>query len=91
MKPTVNDVANTIKIDAADVGIAWDVISHQYDALDFVELKEFNDKSKTVTLGLLVSSLKKKISMDFANYMISIDKGQKTLKDFGYKLIDEKG
>ena len=29
--------------------------------------------------------------MDFANYMISIDKGQKTLKDFGYKLIDEKG
>ena len=51
MKPTVNDVANTIKIDAADVGIAWDVISHQYDALDFVELKEFNDKSKTVTLG----------------------------------------
>ena len=91
MKPTVNDVANTIKIDAADVGIAWDVISHQYDALDFVELKEFNDKSKTVTLGLLDSSLNKKISMDFANYMISIDKGQKTLKDFGYKLIDEKG
>ena len=25
------------------------------------------------------------------NYMISIDKGQKTLKDFGYELIDEKG
>ena len=91
MKPTVNDVANTIKIDAADVGIAWDVISHQYDALDFVELEEFNDKSKTVTLGLLVSSLNKKKSMDFVNYMISIDKGQKTLKDFGYKLIDEKG
>ena len=90
-KPTVNDVANTIKIDAADAGIAWDVISNQYEDLDFVELEEFNDKSKTVTLGLLVSSLNKKRSMDFVNYMISIDKGQKTLKDFGYKLIDEKG
>ena len=44
MKPTVNDVANTIKIDAADVGIAWDVISHQYDALDFVELKLYHSK-----------------------------------------------
>lgn len=90
-KPTVNDVANTIKIDAADAGIAWDVISNQYEDLDFVELEEFNDKSKTVTLGLLVSSSNKKTSKDFADYMSSIDKGQKILKEFGYKLIDTNG
>ena len=90
-KPTVNDVANTIKIDAADAGIAWDVISNQYEALDFIELEEFNKESKTVTLGLLVSSMNKKTSKDFADYMCSIDKGQKILKEFGYKLIDKNG
>ena len=90
-KPTVNDVANTIKIDAADAGIAWDVISNQYEALDFIELEEFNKESKTVTLGLLVSSMNKKTSKDFADYMCSIDKGQKILKEFGYKLFDKYG
>ena len=45
MKPTVNEVANSIKVDAADVGIVWDVIASQYDELDFVNLEELIQNS----------------------------------------------
>ena len=88
MKPTVNEVANSIKVDAADVGIIWDVIASQYDELDFVNLEEFNSKTRTVTLGLLESSNNKPNAMKFARYLSSIDKGQKALSKYGYKIIE---
>src|SRR5690606_39025796 len=37
-KPTVNDVANDVKIGAVDVGIVWDAVAAQYPGLDTVDL-----------------------------------------------------
>ncbi len=37
-KPTVNDIANDIKIGAIDAGVVWDATARQYPDLEIVEL-----------------------------------------------------
>ena len=88
MKPTVNEIANAVKINSADVGIVWDSIVNQYDNLEFIPIDQFNKKKKLVTLGLLKSSLNKPKAMKFARYLSSIDRGQRILKKNGFEIID---
>ncbi len=87
MKPTVNEIANAVKLNSADVGIVWDAVANQYAELEFVPLPEFNEKKKLVTIGLLKSSLNKPAAMKFARYLSSKDKGQMVLKKHGFEIL----
>ncbi|MBN2327233.1 MAG: substrate-binding domain-containing protein, partial [Candidatus Omnitrophica bacterium] len=35
-KPTVNDIANDLKIGSVDAGVVWDAVAAQYPELDFI-------------------------------------------------------
>ncbi len=41
-KPTVNDVANDVRLGAVDAGVIWDATANQYDGLDGVHVPEFD-------------------------------------------------
>jgi molybdenum ABC transporter molybdate-binding protein len=88
MKPTVNEVANDIKLNSADVGFAWDAIANQYVELDFVTLPEFESKKKSVTIGILNSTKNPSASLKFARYVTSKDRGQKVFAEEGYTIIE---
>ncbi|MEE2808387.1 MAG: molybdate ABC transporter substrate-binding protein [Verrucomicrobiota bacterium] len=87
MKPTVNEVANDIKLGSADVGFAWDAIANQYPALDFVPLPQFESKAKSVTIGVLNSSTSPSAALRFARYVASKDRGQKIFAKEGYQIF----
>lgn len=86
MKPTVNEVANDIKLGSADVGFAWDAIANQYQELNFVSLPEFESKKKSVTIGLLNSTTNAPAALKFARFLSSNDRGQKIFSEEGYQI-----
>ena len=86
MKPTVNEVANDIKLGSADVGFAWDAIANQYQELSFVSLPEFESKKKSVTIGLLNSTTNAPAALKFARFLSSSDRGQKIFSEEGYQI-----
>ena len=88
MKPTVNEVANDIKLGSADVGFAWDAIANQYPELEFVSLPQFESKTKSVTIGVLNSSKDPSAALKFARYVTSRDRGQKIFTEEGYKIVE---
>ena len=88
MKPTVNEVANDIKLSSADVGFAWDAIANQYKELDFVALPEFEAKKKSVTIGILNSTKNPSASLKFARFVSSKDRGQKVFAEEGYTITE---
>ena len=85
--PTVNELANAIKLGALDGAILWDAIANQYDELDFVGLPEFDVEKKDVTIGVLSSSKHPTEALKFCRYLSSADKGLKVFEADGYEVI----
>jgi molybdenum ABC transporter molybdate-binding protein len=88
LKPTVNDVANDVKIGSVDAGIVWDATANQYDDLQSIEVPEFNKYVKQVTVAVLKSSKNPTAALRFVRYMTAKDKGLKVFEKFKYKPVD---
>ena len=91
-KPTVNEVANDVKIGAVDVGIVWSstVASPEYrDELVGVRLDEleetqgFGDISENVDVAVLTTSNRPTEAIRLARYIAASDRGLKTFSQFG--------
>src|SRR6185436_8425892 len=52
-KPTVNDVANDLKLGTADAGFLWDATLHQYPDLERVELPELAGVAASMSVVVL--------------------------------------
>lgn len=74
-KPTVNDVANDVKIGAVDAGIVWDATARQYPELQAIEAPPLNAGIETVTVGVLRASQKPTTALHFARYLGARDRG----------------
>ncbi len=88
MKPTVNEVANDVKLGAADVAIIWDAVAKQYQDLEFINVPEFDLEPKTVAIGILNSAKVPADALRFARYVSARDKGLEIFKNTGYKVVD---
>jgi len=86
--PTVNEVANSIKIGATDAGIIWDATANQYDNIEMISLPVFETNTKSITIAVLKSSSKPTEALRFLRYLSARDKGLPTFKQFGYQAID---
>ncbi|HSA02239.1 MAG TPA: molybdate ABC transporter substrate-binding protein, partial [Candidatus Paceibacterota bacterium] len=75
-KPTVNDVANDVKIGSVDAGIVWDATARQYPELDIVSVPLFDPAAETISIGVLKSSRQPDAALRFARYLDAPDKGQ---------------
>ncbi len=88
LKPTVNDIANDVKIGSVDAGIVWDATGNQVPELQNIAVPEFNKCIKQVTIAVLKSTENPTASLRFMRYLTARDKGLQVFEKFGYKPID---
>jgi molybdate transport system substrate-binding protein len=86
-KPTVPEVANDIKIGAVDAGIIWDVTANQYDDLEGIDVPEFDEAQKMITIGVVASSQHATLALRFARYLNSKE-GNRIFNEEGYQAVE---
>lgn len=74
-KPTVNEVANDLKVGAADAGFIWDATLKQYPDLEAVELPELAGVTSNLAAGILRCSKQPPAALHFARYLAARDRG----------------
>lgn len=96
-KPTVNEVANDIKIGAVDAGFVWSstVASPEYkNELSFIALSELketaglNDLGDQVSIAVLNSSPDPTRAIRLARYISAKDRGLPVFDSYGMKPVD---
>ncbi|MCA9245500.1 MAG: molybdate ABC transporter substrate-binding protein [Planctomycetales bacterium] len=84
--PTVNELANALKLGTIDVAILWDAVAQQYPEIDFVNLPEFDAKRKDITIGVLTKSEQPTEALKFCRYLTAKDKGLPVFQADGYEI-----
>ena len=87
-KTTVNEVATDVKVGAVDAGIVFDVVLHDFDTLDAVEIPELANVQAHVSVAVLNSSRQPRQALHFARYLSSRDGGLKRYKEFGFRVAE---
>jgi molybdate transport system substrate-binding protein len=90
-KPTVNEVANDVKIGSVDAAIVWDstVAMPEYrDELRAVPVPELESDPSLVSLAVLRSSRNRPAAFRFARYLTARDKGLKVFEKYGSKPVE---
>ncbi len=87
-KPTVNDVANDIKLGTVDAGIIWDATARQYPDLEMVAVPAFASGEQTVAIGVLKSSKHPTTALHFTRYLGARDQGLKEFARCGYQPVE---
>jgi len=85
-KTTVNDVANDVALGAVDAGIVYDVVVHDYPAVEAVRVPELADLQARVAVAVLKSSSQPQQALEFARYLST--KGLARYRDFGFQPAD---
>lgn len=87
-KPTVNDVANDVKIGSVDAGIVYDVVLHGHDTLEAVAIPELAHIRSKVGIALLKSSAQPTVAQHFARFISANDKGLVRYREYGFQPVD---
>jgi len=87
-KPTVNDLANDLKLGAIDAAIIWDATARQYPELDSVLIPELASSLQRVSVGILVSSQQASAALHFARYLAAKDRGLPAFERHHYKSVE---
>ncbi len=90
-KPTVNDVANDIKLGAVDAGIVWDttVAMPKYkNEIVAVSVPELEGDPNLVSLAVLTSSRQPTAALRFARYLTARDKGLPVFEEAGLRPVE---
>ena len=85
-KPTVNEIANDVKIDAADAAIVWDSIAGQYPELELVDIE--GASKQTVTICVLNSTTTPPAALHFARFVTARDRGLDVFGKHGFERVD---
>jgi molybdenum ABC transporter molybdate-binding protein len=83
-KPTVPDVANSVKIGSVDAGIVWSATASQYPELEAIAIPELNAGASRITVGVTSWSNPAASALNFARYIAGRDHGLKSFKAMGY-------
>ena len=85
MKPTVNDVANDLKLGTVDVGVVWDATVVQYPELEAVSVAGWMDVRQEVQVGVMKASQQSTAALRFARFLSAQDEGQAVFATHGYR------
>jgi molybdate transport system substrate-binding protein len=86
-RETVNQVANDVKLTAADAGIVWDATAVQYPTLEIVRVDRFEHSKNEIGVGLITASKHPDAALRFAHYLTAPDKGLAIFKKCGYAVV----
>ncbi|MCP5522395.1 MAG: molybdate ABC transporter substrate-binding protein [Verrucomicrobiales bacterium] len=84
LKPTVNDLANDLKLGTADASILWDAVVNQYPELEAVSVPAGPAHAQQVAVGVLTASEQPTAALRFARYLGARDRGLKVFEKDGY-------
>jgi molybdate transport system substrate-binding protein len=90
-KPTVNEIANDVRIGTVDAAIVWDstVAMPKYKQnLKAIPVPELDGDPNLVTVSVLTSSRVPTAALRFARYLSASNKGLKTFKEYGTRPVD---
>ncbi|MEZ5302284.1 MAG: substrate-binding domain-containing protein [Verrucomicrobiales bacterium] len=83
--PTVNELANAMKLGQLDVAILWDAVAAQYPEIDFVPLPEFDAEPKHVSAAVGVKSAHPTEAIAFCRFLAAPDRGGAVFRETGYE------
>jgi len=86
-KPTVNDVANDLKLGSADAGFVWDAIVRQDPELERVDGVDFGVVAN-VPVSVLKSSANAAAALRFARFLAARDRGLPEFTKSGFQAVD---
>ncbi len=89
-KPSVNDVANDVKLGATDVAVVWDAVVLQYPELEAVAIAGAEQHVQSAGLGVLTTSKNPDGARRFMQYVAASDRGLEVLKGRGYSVVEGK-
>jgi molybdenum ABC transporter molybdate-binding protein len=87
-KPTVNEVANAVKLDGVDAGIIWDSTVAQFKQLDAIAVPELDAGIAGVEVGVTSFSKSPTAAIRFARFLAARDKGLEVFRAKGFKPVD---
>jgi molybdate transport system substrate-binding protein len=86
-KPTVNDVANDLKLGTCDAGFVWDATAHQYPELERLDVPELRGVSATISAVVLKSTAAPAAALRFARFLAAPEKGAPEFARSGYEAV----
>ncbi len=90
-KPTVNEVANDVKLGAVDAALVWDstVMMPKYkEDLKSIPLPELASDPNLVSIAVLNSSNDPTAALKFARFLTARDKGLKVFEKYGTRPVE---
>jgi molybdenum ABC transporter molybdate-binding protein len=86
-KPTVNDVANDVKLGSADAGFIWDAMLPQYPNLEAVPVPALQSVIAQVSVSVLQASKQPTAALRFARFLAASDHGQAEFARNGFSQV----
>lgn len=86
-KPTVNDLANDVKIGALDAAVIWDATARQF-GLRYIADDVLGTKTANVEIGVLASSPEPTAALHFARFLSAPEKGLRHFAKHGFNTVD---
>ena len=77
-KPTVNEIANDVKLGSVDAGIIWDATAAQYPELESIKADALDPGASLVEVGVLSSARNPSAAIRFARYVAASNAGLET-------------
>ena len=84
LKPTVNDLANDVKIGSVDAAIVWDSTVKQYPGLEAVGVPLFDQAVSQITIAVIGGTTQPTAALRFARFLAADDRGQQAFRAAGY-------
>ena len=86
--PTVNEIANAVKVGGVQAGITWDSTVMQYPDLKIVAVPELDAGKANIEIAVLTSSKQPTAALRFARYVAARDKGLPVFKRMGWEIVE---
>ena len=86
-RTTVGDVANDVKVGAADVGIIFDAVLFQFADLQFIPIPELSAAQAQVSVAVASRSSQPQSALHFARYLAASDRGLTEYQRQGFQVL----
>jgi len=87
-KPTVNDVANAVKLGSVDAGVIWDSTVAQYSELKQIDAPELDAGLATIEVAIVANSKHPAAALKSARFLTARDRGLDIFRANGFQVLD---